>query len=45
MTGDSYNSTQMCATGLPPHVAVLKKINKLDIDVKNAITKHLRNMA
>lgn len=45
LNSDLYNSTQIGATGLSPHVAVLKKINKLDIDVKNAITKHLRNMA
>jgi len=36
---DLYNSDQMGATGLPPHVAVLKKINGLDIEVKEAITK------
>ena len=35
---DLYNSEQMGATGLPPHVAVLQKINKLDIKVKEAIT-------
>merc|ERR1712146_589448 len=35
---DCYNSEQMGATGLPPHIAVLKKINKMDIKVKEAIT-------
>ena len=34
LNDDMYSSPQIVnATGLPPHVAVLKKVNKLDIDV------------
>jgi hypothetical protein len=40
LNDDMYSSPQIVnATGLPPHVAVLKKLNKMDIDVKNAIMK------
>ncbi len=43
LNDDAYESSIMHATGIPPHVKILREIKNLNINVKNAIDASLNN--